>query len=83
MSTSITSQGASPCIICPGPHLSSRSFRLRDVTNLPSLPAKGEVLTLNIIDTDGSSTLMVGSAMGDSLVATVSPIWGSAEGREW
>lgn len=49
---------------------------LRDVTNLPSLPAKGDVLTLKVMDTVGSSTLMVGSALGVSLLQMVSPIWG-------
>jgi hypothetical protein len=47
---------------------------LRDVTNLPSLPANGEVLTLKVIDTVGSSTLMVGRALGASLLQMVSPI---------
>lgn len=57
-----------------GAHRSRRSLRLRLVTNLPSLPAKGEVLTLKVMDTVGSSTLMVGSATGLSLVQMVSPI---------
>mmetsp|Transcript_30297 Transcript_30297/g.77258 ORF Transcript_30297/g.77258 Transcript_30297/m.77258 type:complete len:375 (-) Transcript_30297:982-2106(-) len=53
---------------------SRRSLRLREVTNLPSLPAKGEVLTLNVMDTVGSSTSIVSSAMGLPRSQIVSPI---------
>ena len=44
----------------PSSSLSRRSFRWRDVTYWPSLPASGEVLMPKIIDTVGSSTSMCG-----------------------
>ena len=52
----------------------SRSRRLRLVTYLPSLPASGEVLTWNCIDSVGSSTAIIGSASGASIAAIVVPM---------
>jgi len=43
------------------------------VTNLPSLPAKGLLLTMNSIDSVGSSISRGGKAIGSSTEATVSP----------
>mmetsp|Transcript_11194 Transcript_11194/g.33574 ORF Transcript_11194/g.33574 Transcript_11194/m.33574 type:complete len:258 (+) Transcript_11194:754-1527(+) len=54
--------------------LSSLSLMLREVTNLPSLPAKGEVLTRKVMRTVGSSTVMVGRAAGYSGWQMVSPM---------
>mmetsp|Transcript_7122 Transcript_7122/g.12256 ORF Transcript_7122/g.12256 Transcript_7122/m.12256 type:complete len:276 (-) Transcript_7122:969-1796(-) len=53
---------------------SKRSLRLREVTNLPSFPAKGLVLTLKVMLTVGSSTSMVGKGLGNSRAQMVSPI---------
>mmetsp|Transcript_37956 Transcript_37956/g.112374 ORF Transcript_37956/g.112374 Transcript_37956/m.112374 type:complete len:248 (+) Transcript_37956:730-1473(+) len=53
---------------------SRRSLMLRDVTNLPSLPANGDVLTLKTIDTVGPSTSIVSSGIGVSRSQMVSPI---------
>ena len=47
---------------------------LRVVTYLPERPANGELLTLNIICSVGSSTVKRGRATGRSLSAIVSPI---------
>ncbi|CAB5043337.1 unannotated protein [freshwater metagenome] len=44
------------------------------VTFLPLLPARGEVLMPMVIEIDGSSTVMTGSAIGFSGSARVSPI---------
>ena len=59
----------------PSSSVSSRSLIWRDVTNWPSRPANGEVLTPKIIETVGSS---IGdrrqSATGFSASAIVSPI---------
>ena len=61
------------------PGLSLRSFhealaQLREVTKRPSLPANGETLDENSIDTVGSSMRMSGSATGFSRSPTVSPM---------
>ena len=48
---------------------------LREVTYLPSLPAKGELLTMNIMDTVGSSILTNGSGSMQSGAQTVSPMF--------
>jgi hypothetical protein len=47
---------------------------LRDVTNFPSRPAKGDVLTEKVMRTVGSSTEMVGSGSGLSRSQIVSPM---------
>mmetsp|Transcript_3022 Transcript_3022/g.12341 ORF Transcript_3022/g.12341 Transcript_3022/m.12341 type:complete len:213 (-) Transcript_3022:982-1620(-) len=52
---------------------SSLSLMLREVTNLPSRPAKGEVLTLKVIRTVGSSTSIVGRGSAPSAMM-VSPM---------
>ena len=47
---------------------------LREVTNLPSLPAKGELLTWKVIDTVGSSTESGGKAstfFGSQIVSEI------------
>ena len=49
-------------------------MRLRDVTNLPSRPAKGLVFTEKVMRTVGSSTEIVGSGSGLSRSQMVSPI---------
>ncbi len=46
--------------------LSRRSRKLREVTNLPSRPANGELLTLNWIAMVGSSMMIGGSGCGFS-----------------
>ena len=46
---------------------------LREVTNLPSLPAKGEPLTEKVMRTVGSSTVIVGRGSAPSAMM-VSPI---------
>src|SRR5438445_482745 len=51
-----------------------RSRRLREVTYLPSRPAKGPSFTLNTIDIVGSSTWMRSSGIGCSGSARGSPI---------
>ena len=51
-----------------------RSWMWREVTNLPSLPKKGESLIANNILMVGSSIAMGGSASGLSKSQTVSPI---------
>ena len=53
---------------------SSRSLSWRDVTKRPSVPAKGELFTLKIIEMVGSSTAMTGSGRGFSALVTLSPI---------
>jgi hypothetical protein len=53
---------------------SSRSLMLRDVTHLPSRPAKGEVLTEKIMEIVGSSMRSAGSGAGFSAEVTVSPM---------
>mmetsp|Transcript_38303 Transcript_38303/g.64341 ORF Transcript_38303/g.64341 Transcript_38303/m.64341 type:complete len:261 (+) Transcript_38303:471-1253(+) len=53
-----------------------RSRMLREVTYFPSLPAKGEVFTLKVMRTVGSSTLMVGRG-AEPVVMMVSPIFTS------
>ena len=72
--------------------LSRRSRRLREVTNLPSRPANGPLLTLNWIAIVGSSIVIGGSGCGFSTsqklspivmpgmpaMATISPIWVSS-----
>ena len=52
----------------------SRSRSWVEVTNLPSLPAKGETLEEKSMATVGSSMCMTGSAIGFSGSAMVSPI---------
>jgi hypothetical protein len=47
---------------------------LREVTYLPSRPASGDVLTWKYIESVGRSTLIGGSASGDSTDASVVPI---------
>ena len=54
---------------------SSRSLMLREVTQRPSRPAKGEVLTEKTIEIVGSSMCRGGSGDGVSAEVTVSPIW--------
>ena len=61
------------------PGLSLRSFMRRsrscgEVTKRPSLPANGETLDENSIETVGSSMRMSGSATGFSRSPTVSPM---------
>ena len=51
-----------------------RSAMWREVTNLPSLPKKGESFMVNVIDMVGSSMAMRGSGSGLFMSATVSPI---------
>ena len=58
----------------PSSSLSSRSFSWRDVTNCPSRPATGEVLTPKIIETVGSSIAIGGIAIWCSTSVIVSPI---------
>ena len=53
---------------------SNRSWTWREVTNLPSLPKKGELLMVKSIDIVGSSMAMVGRASGVAASAIVSPI---------
>ena len=48
----------------PSSSLSSRSLICRDVTNCPSRPANGEVLTPKIVETVGSSIAIVGDRHG-------------------
>ena len=55
--------------------MSSRSFKWREVTNLPSLPAKGELLIEKIIEIVGSSTAMRGRGFGFSGSVMVSPMF--------
>ena len=52
----------------------SRSRSWRDVTNFPSLPANGELLTRKSTEIVGSSTAMPSSRSGCSTSVTVSPI---------
>ena len=52
----------------------NRSLKCLLVTNLPSLPKKGELLIEKSIFIVGSSTLITGSASGVSASAIVSPI---------
>ena len=52
---------------------------LRDVTSLPSCPANGELLTLNIMLTVGSSIVTGGSGRGSSGSVTVSPMCTSSK----
>ena len=54
--------------------LKRRSRRCRDVTYLPSRPAKGETFAENSMATVGSSIRIGGSATGRSGSASVSPI---------
>ena len=54
--------------------LYSRSRSCREVTNFPSLPAKGELLTRKSTLIVGSSTAMPSSRSGCSTSVTVSPI---------
>ena len=54
--------------------LSSRSRRFREVTNCPSLPAKGDVLTVNVMPMVGSSIWIGGIGLGVSTLVIVSPI---------
>ena len=54
---------------------SSRSLMLREVTQRPSRPAKGEVFTEKTIEIVGSSMCSGGSGAGVSAEVTVSPIW--------
>ena len=54
--------------------LYKRSRKWRDVTNWPSRPANGLVLTPKVMDNVGSSILMLGKASGFSASATVWPI---------
>ena len=44
------------------------------MTNLPDRPASGEVLTLKVIASTGSSTMSRGSGLGSAGAAKVSPI---------
>ena len=50
---------------------------LREVTNLPSLPANGDVFTENVIVTVGSSTLSGGNASTVFTSQIVSEIFNS------
>ena len=50
-----------------------RSWRLREVTYLPSLPANGELLVKKVICKVGSSMWRIGRASGFAASATVSP----------
>ena len=52
----------------------SLSRRWREVTNLPSLPAKGLLLTEKVISTVGSLILTKGTASTQSVAQTVSPM---------
>ncbi len=54
--------------------LSSRSLMLREVTHLPSRPAKADVFTEKIIDIVGSSIRRGGRGAGVSAEVTVSPM---------
>ncbi|CSI85821.1 Uncharacterised protein [Vibrio cholerae] len=56
---------------------SRRSRILREVTNLPSLPANGEVFTWKVMVTVGSSTLSGGSASRAFTSQIVSEIFSS------
>ena len=58
----------------PSSSLSRRSLICREVTNWPSRPDIGEVLTPKIIDTVGSSMAMTGIALRCSMSAIVSPM---------
>ena len=58
----------------PRSSFSRRSLIWREVTNWPSRPAIGDVLTPKIIDTVGSSTAIGGIALGVSALVTVSPM---------
>ena len=58
----------------PSSSLSRRSLIWREVTNWPSRPDIGEVLTPKIIDTVGSSMAMTGIALRCSTSAIVSPM---------
>ena len=51
-----------------------RSLMLRDVTQRPSRPAKGDVLTAKIIESVGSSMCRGGSGAGVSAEVMVSPM---------
>ena len=51
-----------------------RSRIWREVTNLPSVPAKGDVFTIKSIVSVGSSTLNIGKPLGLSLSEMVTPI---------
>jgi hypothetical protein len=53
---------------------SSRSLMFREVTQRPSRPAKGEVLTEKTIDSVGSSMCSAGSGAGISAEVMVSPM---------
>ena len=57
---------------------SSRSLIWREVSLLPSWPASGEVFWPIVTESDGSSTVITGSARGSSGSASVSPIVTSA-----
>ncbi len=57
--------------------LKSRSRRFREVTNLPSRPAKGESFTLKSMETVGSSIFTKGSGSIWSVVQAVSPMFRS------
>ena len=52
---------------------SKRPFTWRAVRSFPLLPARGEVLIPIVIEIDGSSTMIGGSACGFSISARVSP----------
>ena len=54
--------------------LVKRSRIWREVTNLPSVPANGEVFTIKSIVKVGSSTLNMGTPIGFSLSQMVTPI---------
>ena len=58
---------------------SSRSLMLRDVTYLPSVPANGESLTIQNIETVGSSMAIGSRRSGASAAVNVSPISTSAK----
>ncbi len=55
--------------------LKSRSRRFREVTNLPSRPAKGESFTLKSMETVGSSIFTKGSGSMQSAAQAVSPMF--------
>ena len=63
--------------------LKRRSRRLREVTNLPSFPAKGELLTIKFIARVGSSILTKGNGSMQSVAQAVSPISRSAIPATW
>ena len=56
-----------------------RSRICREVTKVPSWPAKGESFTEKVICRVGSSTLIRGKACGSSAKVTVSPMLASAK----